>query len=371
MKQFCIIISLIFFINSTRSKAQQNHFIYLQSEDKQPFYAKLNDNILSSSAAGYLIISKLQDGTFNVGIGLPLTEGEQIFNCIINKKDVGYIIKFSPGGRQLLNIITQKVLLASKVIEKDTFPLVVQQKGNDAFSIMLAAVVNDSTILQNDVQTDSASIKIESIADPPKQTNNLIKSVITKQLESQNKEGIEMMYVDDHITSKDTIRIFIPAEKETFTEVRKVEKNEKIPDVKDENSHDSDLVKVEIPKVQQSKKEILKKESKQPVFIETPMVNSDCKNFATEEDFLKIRKKMVAENKEDEMIKAAKKVFKTKCYTTEQVKNLSVLFLKDESKYLFFDTAYPFISDTEKFSLLEAEFKDNYYITLFRALIHK
>jgi len=101
------------------------------------------------------------------------------------------------------------------------------------------------------------------------------------------------------------------------------------------------------------------------------MINSDCKSFATESDFLKLRKKMVAEKNDEDMIKIAKKVFKTKCFTTEQIKNLSALFLKDEGRYIFFDAAYPFAVDSDLYYTLEKELSDNYYITRFRAMIHK
>lgn len=80
---------------------------------------------------------------------------------------------------------------------------------------------------------------------------------------------------------------------------------------------------------------------------------------------------MVAENSDEDMIKAARKIFKTKCFTTEQIKNLSLLFLKDESKYMFFDIAYPFVSDSDVYSTLEKQLSDAYYITRFRAMIHK
>ena len=73
------------------------------------------------------------------------------------------------------------------------------------------------------------------------------------------------------------------------------------------------------------------------------MINSDCKAVASDDDFLKLRKKMAAEDNDDDMITLAKKVFKAKCFTVEQVKNLSVLFLKDAGRYAFFDMTYPFV----------------------------
>ena len=53
-------------------------------------------------------------------------------------------------------------------------------------------------------------------------------------------------------------------------------------------------------------------------------------------------KKMASENNPEDMIKVAKKYFKVKCYGTEQIKDLSYLFLTDKGKYMFFDAAYPF-----------------------------
>lgn len=78
---------------------------------------------------------------------------------------------------------------------------------------------------------------------------------------------------------------------------------------------------------------------------------------------------MAAENGDDDMVAAARKVFKTKCFTTEQVKNLAVLFLKDEGRYKFFDAAYPFVSDSYNFPELEHQLSDEYFITRFKAMV--
>jgi Domain of unknown function (DUF4476) len=99
------------------------------------------------------------------------------------------------------------------------------------------------------------------------------------------------------------------------------------------------------------------------------MINSDCKNFAMEDDFLKLRKKMVTKDVDDEMILIAKKVFKVKCFTVEQVKNLSVLFLKDSGKYAFFDMAYPFVADSHNYYILKNQLTETYYINRFQVMI--
>ena len=78
---------------------------------------------------------------------------------------------------------------------------------------------------------------------------------------------------------------------------------------------------------------------------------------------------MTGESNDDDMVKAAIKLFKQKCYSTDQVKNLSVLFLNDEGKYKLFDAAYPHIHDTQSFKELESQLSDAYIITRFRAMI--
>ncbi len=81
-------------------------------------------------------------------------------------------------------------------------------------------------------------------------------------------------------------------------------------------------------------------------------VNSDCKAFADNEDFLKLRKKMASESSNEDMIKVAKKYFRSKCYSTAQIKDLSYLFLTDEGKYMFFDAAYAHTSDSDQYAML-------------------
>lgn len=78
---------------------------------------------------------------------------------------------------------------------------------------------------------------------------------------------------------------------------------------------------------------------------------------------------MAASENDEDMLNEAKKYFKIKCFTTSQLKNLSTLFLNDEGKYKFFDTAYSYVTDTENFSSLQAELKEEYYINRFRAML--
>ncbi|HWJ26812.1 MAG TPA: DUF4476 domain-containing protein, partial [Flavisolibacter sp.] len=63
-----------------------------------------------------------------------------------------------------------------------------------------------------------------------------------------------------------------------------------------------------------------------------------------------------------------KKYFRTKCFSTEQIKNLSTLFLTSAGKFQFFDAAYLHVTDREQFPALASEIKDDYYSKRFKTL---
>ena len=64
------LVALFSFIVCSAS-SQRIYFIYLQSEMQQPFFVKLGDKLQSSSASGYLILSRLKDSTYTFAVGLP------------------------------------------------------------------------------------------------------------------------------------------------------------------------------------------------------------------------------------------------------------------------------------------------------------
>jgi len=100
--------------------------------------------------------------------------------------------------------------------------------------------------------------------------------------------------------------------------------------------------------------------------------NSDCRANGSDDDFMKMRKKMGADiTNEDKMTDIAKKFFKAKCYSVAQVRNLSLLYFSDDGKYKFFDAAYPHVYDTQNFGSLQSELHDEYYVNRFRAMVRR
>ncbi len=377
-----IFLFSLFLSAALSSFTQQNHFIYLQTENKQPFYIKLDKKLLSSSASGYLIIPRLQDGDYSLTVGFPKNEWpEQKVKCTINKKDAGYLIKnFGDKGWGLFNLQTMEVVLSiSRAVESK----------KDDLSATVPTVVPDTSNTKNAQEKPKLKEEIKSMVEitkkeePVKLTNQIV-----KLLSNSNSEGKEMVYLDRANTIPDTIRVFIPAE-DVFPIIQTEKKGpapivntqKDSPDIKVEKSGDIEMPKQKakadtfstqpvLEVVPEKKIEVVQVPEKAKENVVRPViVNSDCKNFATEEDFLKLRKKMTAEKNDDDMVSVAKKTFRSRCFTTEQIKNLCVLFLNDSGKYNFFDAAYPFVSDTYNFSSLQTQLRDIYFITRFKAMI--
>ncbi|MES2849461.1 MAG: DUF4476 domain-containing protein [Bacteroidota bacterium] len=373
--------------------AQLNHFIYLQTEGKQPFYAKLDKKIFSSSASGYLIIPKLKDGQYNIIVGFPKSENkEQTYPCNIDNKDAGYLIKnFGEKGWGLFNLQTLDVVMAGSNAVKTE---VVKSEKTDDFSNMLSEVVNDPSIKQQEKAPAKQKEEVTAVVKEDKIVVHKVgRSTIIKQNTITNENGVVVTYIDITGDKQDTIQILLPMDtaKANVEVISPVQEVKSIEDPKAQvekepivTPKEDNIVQVkEEPKQDQKKgsdkadKKFLPIEVKAApntdAVIETSpvvqMINSDCKSNATEEDFLKLRKKMASADTEDEMLTTAQKFFKVKCYTTEHVKNLSVLFLKDAGKYKFFDLAYPFVSDSSNFSTLENQLTDTYYISRFKAMV--
>lgn len=416
--------SLFFSLNL---KAQQNHFIYIQTDNNKPFYLKLDKIVYSSTAFGYIIIPKLKTGSYALVIGFPKNEWpEQKVNCYISDKDLGYLFKnFGDRGWGLFNLQSLIVLMAEdseKKAEGGT------DFKSDAFSNMLSIVVNDSTIKQNEpvkeetkkpvvevakVEKPPVTVKPEKgkqveikkpveevakVTEPPiilkpEKDKPVVKQksltagdqemLISKKLTKKTADGIEMVYVDAEGGNQDTVNIFIPVDKEVSESAlnstasaaiikgsdTKPQETPTVSASMGEKKKDSKFLEIELPNPNNTIKETKEDTMVQQSIPKSTGTILDCKNFATNDDFLKLRKKMAAADNSEDMIGIAKKVFKSKCFTTEQVKNLSVLFLKDSGKYDFFDAIYPFVSDTQNFETLESQLTDSYYIKRFKVMI--
>lgn len=479
--------------------------MYLQSEDRQPFYAKISSQVFSSSENGYLIIPKLVEGSYQVDIGFARsTFPEQHFLVQVGKKDLGFQLR--NGGQKGWALAN---LRSGEVLENKDANVAVQEfsgtKKTDAFSAMLANIVNDSAILYSAVKTNPppaktppATIAQTSTADaqaavanqanedsvrnvalqvqtltktdsPSKQAdavsqNNISKPqsdspavvastnppvskavdpvpqtiktqadsqvavstnppltkqsdpvsqnttvnpqtgsevainsttapktepvavkktglaptserpFITRISEATQTDAYEATYLEQYNFSTDTIRISIPFNEAKLSANQPVSQPKTEQPAVSQTSVESKPSQVTTPPQAEANPTtipVVKSETPAPKKTTLQVMNSDCKNFASDFDVDKLRVKLIAEYAIEDKLLAAKKVFKQRCFSVKQIRALTELFPSDETKYQFFDAAYPFVSDSSDFYQLEELIKNDYFKNRFKAMIHR
>ena len=228
------LLAPVFCFFSIQIVAQQNHFIYIQADNQQAFYVKLDKKIMSSTVSGYLIIPKLPDGQYDFTIGFPKNEWpEQNITCSINQADAGYLLKnFGEKGWGLFNFQTMDIVMSGEKKKSDSS--VVKQNKDDAFANVLSNVVNDPGIKNSEEVKDSPTPEIKPDKKKPEQseiTKRVIKPVksktkpgvinnksqIKKLHDSHNKDSAKIVYVDMIKGNTDTINIIIPGDNPVTT----------------------------------------------------------------------------------------------------------------------------------------------------------
>jgi len=391
-----LLLFIVFIGIGIGAQSQQYHFVYLQTDNKQPFYVRIEGKLYSSSSTGYLVIPKLRPGNLIITVGFPKNEWPaQVIPLQITNKDLGYALKnFESKGWGLYNWQTLEVINSNFVAENATVANSTDKL--DGFSSTLSEVANTALPkkpIEQPLPAPSPQPKNEKTASNPSPTQvpPIIKkgeAKISKILSTTNIEGTTLVYVDKWEGGEDTVRVSWMPEATSRDQAAKVsvsaETNRSnqpaLPKITPDSS--GKFLNMELPNPNAGNTSPLANSTvptspQQVVIDETNnsakrvMINSDCKLVATEADFFKSRKKMVDQESERSMNEVAVKFFKQKCYTVAQVKNLSALFLTDGGKFSFFESAYPFVLDSHNFSNLENVLTDSLYINRFKALVNQ
>lgn len=388
----------VFLLFGLGVKGQNNRFVYLQTETGRPFYIKMKDSIISSSGSGYLILSNIDSGEIKLSVGFP-QEGNSAINFLLpaKQKDLGLLIRKNNANETFLeDMQTNEMTAAVKAVGVKVDYV---YDSADAFSALLVDVTGDSSILNKHTAAvtkitekpsiDSSSIK-KSIATEVKATEvPKIKKLYTRL----DSSGRLMTFVVPNNQKNDTIVLFISYVKSQKGENLDSSKNEKEKPkektkerikstIKNEAAQQSNTLKDSISKLVVDTIQIKKgktiansktldslKVSKKDA-VKTNHLESNCKVIATDRDFINLRRRMVEQRDEQQMQTIAFQSFQKKCYSCAQVRNLSVLFLKDNSRYAFLELSFPYVFDKENFMGLQTVLTESSNIEQFKGL-HK
>ena len=266
-------------------------------------------------------------------------------NFIINDADAGYLIKIDlDEGLYVVDLQTKKFISTERLwpVLKTTI------KSKDEFAKILSEVVNDSSINEIVVFKNSVEPVVKS------EQNKSIPGIVTVQSPAIINNATEIV-----IDNKDTVTLRL--QKDTGKAIS-ANQNKK-PKLK------KGIAAIQNKSTPTKPTALNQKDTVGVVKTNVVSSNPKCKKSATPKEFLDLTKKMNAEKTETARRALALKKFTAVCFTTEQIKSLGALFTKEEEKYKFYVSAYPYVADTENFATLESQLVEGYYIIRFKAMV--
>ena len=158
MKKMMILFLIV--LAETPGFAQQGHFVYINHQEKLPFYVRMGEQIFSSSLIGHLTIAPLNDSVYAMYVGFPRSRfPEQLFEVRVASADKGLILSNQGGSWQLTDQLTGEVIKPANTsgLSGD---VQLKRKG-DSYSMLMADVVDDSSVLY---AIDSSMIASPAVA---------------------------------------------------------------------------------------------------------------------------------------------------------------------------------------------------------------
>jgi hypothetical protein len=284
--KFALLVSCLFGFIAIDGHAQQNHFVYIQSDDKLPFDVTVNGATYNSSSIGYVIIPKLAKGNYQVNISFPHKKyPDQQFNCSIDKADAGFLLKnYTDKGWGLYNLQTLEIIMngaeAQTAVAEQVKPA-----DTAAFGNMLSEVVNDSTlnvitepvkppvkekpvivtdaasVLKEEAKVikdtaaeaktgnalDKSGINIPAVAETANVPADAVKPGLQKISAFTTSAGTDMVFIDKTSSLNDTIRIFLPSAQDAMQKENEKPDTAKQPLAEDVKVDTTAVLKGEIP----------------------------------------------------------------------------------------------------------------------------
>lgn len=309
MLKFIKTIGFVLLINLVT--AQTHRFIYFENNKKEWFTVKVNNTVYESVGKNYIIVPKLEAGTYNFIIATQTAKETSITLNIANE-DKGYSIKPNENNEvELFDINSFQTTSAVKLPQEVKKEVTTETAVKFVEKQPVTAVMPEVTTKQE-----------------------IRKSKIEKALTQKKDDGLDEIYID----GKDTISIFIPSDK-IVVPTPKVEAQPETKPVLAITTNNADVVN---------------------------KANNNCKNFADESDVKNMTIALQAEIKVKERLKLAALFMKEKCYSINQIKRLSSLFISSAGKFHFFKQVQQNISDPGNFYQLETELSEPQIIEEFR-----
>jgi len=379
---FCLLMAMMAF-----QCLRAQHYIFIEADGQQPFYLKQGNTMVSSSAAGFLILPKIKATEMEFSIGFPKNVyAEVAFYINGTDRDRGFQLKLMEGQGWSLFDRTSLEVIKGESPKAAPIEIQLSKKEEGSFAQLLATATDDKSLLERIPKKDSvekASVNKSITKDGL--TTFAVKSGLKDSLGTKDKvilppisisaqmedTGVKrLVYVEKTIKgTDDTIAVDIEKKKivaaiESFSQPKdsaliappsNVIANPLVsPDTishagKPTFDTDSSKTNVQVSKA-------------------SPIIVCD-RPIADYKDIRALQKKLLGIATDEDQRNYAVKAFGRKCFNTKQALEIGWFFVDETSRLQLFNALKPLIADKESFGNLEVSFLKEENITAFRALV--
>lgn len=403
MRKLALFFLCCFGLVSQYLFSQELAYIFIETQPKQAFTIEMNGKKYPSNAKSEVWLTNLKPGTYTLFSTITGVSGVQKFAIPVQQKPVGLQLKKEANNAWRLYAI------AAPAWVKPPTAMPTKQAAEEAsneFAEMLAEVVGKDAVAK-------PAIKVTAKTEPPapvptpkatekvsaeEQPATAQKDTAETEQQETNTQGVvlandvyngtdrQLTFVAFNGNVKDTVLVQLSTPVKTdsistkkYTAAPIVETPTltattvatQVPLV---DTITQPKVKAVVPVADTTKAAVAnpffnaQKVAETPTPVTVQRVNN-CSEKASDADFQRLRKRIVANGIEKEMTEIARKQMVQKCYSTTQIGLLGNMFLSDDGRYQFFSMAISFVQDVENYSTLKTQLLDENYKSKFDSLL--
>ena len=330
------------------------HYFFIEAEGQQPFYIKRGSETFSSTASGFLILSKLTVKEIDFIIGFPNKLYPEVsFKVNGLDRDRGFLLKQNQSKGWILLDRSGAGMIAGGEVTPQVLSAV-SANSSAGFADLLADATGDKSLLEKTIYSPATATKQVTATTKTPSNNSPAKKPQNQQAPPKPKSwGI--------------IRSIVQSDDSIAMRITYFEKNAK---------ENWDTISVEIEKTLRSKPPVkiepvnsqLNQISENPISLSEKaaasvnktvenFVSTDCVNpIALPKDLREVQRKMSKSASLDEQIAVASKAMTERCFTTKQVKELGAVFWEEQHRLMFFARVRKWVSDPALYGELEQSF---------------
>jgi len=363
------------------------HYIFIEADGQQPFYLKQGNTMVSSSAAGFLILPKIKAAELEFSIGFPKNIYPEVsFYINGTDRDRGFQLKLMEGQGWSLFDRTSLEIIKGETPKTSPIEMQLPKKEEGSFAQLLATATDDKSLLERIPKKDSVEKAVPSKAitkpgltavatkaglkDSLAKKEKVILPPISTSVQTEDADVKRLVFVENTNKERpDTITIEIE-KKKTITPIAslKPSKDSSLATTAPSAVAHDTVKTVTMSQLSKPKDGPDTAKANVQVSKASPIVVCD-RPIADYKDIRALQKKLLGIASDEEQRNYAVKAFGLKCFNSKQALEIGWFFLDENSRLQLFKALKPLISDKASFGNLEVSFLKEENIMAFRALV--